>query len=107
MSDDVKRPIWPGLHACYDGHGGISVDVDDRQLGYIRLSRYRRIEDESKFIEAVNSIAKLTAERDALKAACETLLACDRETDPGTGLALLQQAVEQARAALKLCEVQQ
>ena len=42
-----------------------------------------------------------------LKAACETLLACNRATDSDTGLSLLYQAVEQARAALKLCEVQQ
>lgn len=52
-------------------------------------------------------LARVTAERDVLKAACETLLACDREKDLGAGLALLHEAVEQARAALKLCEVQQ
>lgn len=52
-------------------------------------------------------IAALLQMAPALKAACETLLACNREKDPGTGLALLHEAVEQARAALKLCEVQQ
>lgn len=107
MSDDAKNLIWPGLHAGYDGHGGIAVYVNDWQLGYIRLSKNGRIDDETVFIQGVNSIAKLTAERDALKAACETLLAYDRETSPPAERELLSQAVEQARAALKACEVQQ
>lgn len=57
--------------------------------------------------EVAEKSARVTAERDAFKAACETMLACDRETSPPAERELLARAVEQARAALKLCEVQQ
>lgn len=70
---------------------------------FARIFSYRDNLPESEAVQ----IAAMLQVAPALKAACETLLACDRETDPGTGLALLQQAVEQARAALKLCMVQQ
>lgn len=52
-------------------------------------------------------LTRVTAERDRLRAACETLFAYDRETSPPAEQELLTQAIVQARSALKLCEVQQ
>ena len=64
-------------------------------------------EDALLIVTAVNNLGRVTAERDALKSACETLLAYDRETSPPAERFMLALAIQQARTALKACEVQQ
>ena len=78
----------------------LQVEQFDRRNVERELDRKEPYSDTS-IITFARALIAVTAERDKLRAACETLLACDRETDPGTELALLHEAVEKAREALK------